>query len=77
MVQISEVVIISIDKNDDVWAIEGEIIFESDLTAAFSVNYSTDEDDLEDLEIEIDPGKYDKKAFKEMLVEAAHEYDED
>jgi len=77
MVQISEVVIISIDKNDDVWAVEGEIIFESDLTVAFSVNYSPDEDELEDLEIEIDPGKYDKKAFKEMLVEAAQEYDED
>ena len=77
MVQISEVVIISIDKNDDVWAVEGEIVFESDLTSAFSVNYSPDEDELEDLEIEIDPGRYDKKAFKEMLVEAAQEYDED
>jgi len=77
MVQISEVVIISIDKNDDVWAVEGEIVFESDLTSAFSVNYSPDEDELDDLEIEIDPGRYDKKAFKEMLVEAAQEYDED
>lgn len=77
MVQISEVVIISIDKNDDVWAVEGEIIFESDLTAAFSVNYSAEDDELEDLETEIDPGKYDKKAFKEMLLDAAREYEED
>ena len=77
MVQVNEVAVISIDKNDAVWAIEGEIVFESDLTAAFSVNYSPDDDELEDLEIEIDPGKYDKKLFKEMLIEAAYEFDED
>jgi len=76
MVQISEVIVISIDKNDDVWAIEGEMFFESDLSSAFSVNYSPGDDELEDLEIEIDPGKYDKKLFKEMLVNAAYEYED-
>ena len=76
MVQaISEVVVISIDKNDDIWAIEGEMFFESDLSATFSVNYSTEYDELEDFEIEIDC-KFDKKVFKEMLIEAAHEYED-
>ena len=75
MVQLSEVVVISIDKNDDIWEIEGEIFFESDLSAAFSVSYSLEDDELEDFEIEIDC-KFDKKTFKEMLVSAAHEYED-
>ncbi|MCL2851609.1 MAG: hypothetical protein FWE20_01050 [Defluviitaleaceae bacterium] len=72
---ISEVVVISIDKNDDIWAVEGEVFFESDLSAAFSVSYSLEYDELEDFEIEIDC-KFDKKVFKEMLVEAAHDYED-
>ena len=76
MVQISEVIVISVDKNDDAWAIEGEIIFESDLSSAFSVNYSPEDDELEELEIEMSPGKYDKKMFKELLVSAAYEYED-
>lgn len=76
MVQISEVTIFSIDKSDDNWAIEGEILFESDLTTAFSVNYIPDDDELDDLEIEIIPGKYDKRELKEMILEAANEFDE-
>ena len=76
MVQISEVTIISIDKSEDSWAVEGEILFESDLTTAFSVTYLTDDDELEDLEIEINPGKYDKKLLKELILEAAMDYDE-
>ena len=75
MVHVSEVTVISIDKNDDVWAIEGEALFESDLPAAFSVSYSLEDDELEDLEIEIDC-KFDKKVFKEMVVKAAHEYED-
>lgn len=76
MVQISEVNIISIDKSDDTWAIEGEILFESDLTTAFSVAYNPDYDELEDLEIEINPGKYDKSELKEMIVNASLDYEE-
>lgn len=71
MLQITEVNVISIDKSDETWAIEGEILFESDLTTAFSVNYSPDYDELEDLEIEIEPGRYDKHLLKEMIVSAA------
>ena len=76
MIQISEVIIISIDKSDNNWDIEGEILFESDLTTPFSVTYLSDEDELENLEIEINPGKYDKRLLKDLILEAAMEYDE-
>lgn len=76
MVQISEVNIISIDKSEDYWAIEGEILFEKDLSSAFSVSYSSEYDELEELEIEIDPGNFDRALLKEMIVNAAYGYDE-
>lgn len=76
MIQISEVNIISIDKGEDSWSIEGEILFESDLTTPFSVTYAVDYDELEDLEIEINPGKYDSNVLKEMILAASATYDE-
>jgi len=76
MVQINDVVIISIDKSEDSWAVEGEVMFESDIATPFSVTYLTAEDELEDLEIEIIPGKYDARQLKEMIVRAAMEYEE-
>ena len=76
MVQISDVIIISIDKSDESWAIEGEILFESDITTPFSVTYLTVDDELEDLEIEIIPGKYDARLLKEMIVDAAADCDD-
>ena len=47
MIQISEISIISIDKSDDSWAIEGEILFEEDLSTAFEATYLCDEDDFD------------------------------
>ena len=76
MIQISEVVTISVDKSDESWAIEGEILFEGDLSTPFSATYIPAEDEFESLEIEITPGKYDKKLLKEMIVESADEFDE-
>lgn len=77
MVSVSEVTILSIDKSEDSWAIEGEILFESDLTTGFEATYLPDEDDeLEDLVLEINPGKYDKNVLKEKIISATMEYDE-
>lgn len=76
MIQISEVNIISIDKSEDSWAIEGEILFEEDLSTAFEVTYLTEEDELEDLSMEIDPGKYDNGLLKELIKSAALEYED-
>lgn len=76
MVSISEVSIISIDKSEDPWAIEGEILFESDLSTPFSTLYYSDDDEFESLEIEINPGKFDKTLLKHMILSAVQEFDD-
>ncbi len=76
MVGISDVVILSVDKNDDVWEIEGEINFDGDLASPFSAQYSFDYDDLEDLNIEITPGRFDKNLLKEMIKDAVNDFEE-
>ncbi|MBE6012049.1 hypothetical protein [Anaeropeptidivorans aminofermentans] len=76
MVQIEEVIILSADKSEDVWTIEGEITFEGDLTTPFSTDYDTLEDELLNLQIEIKPDKYDKEELKELIIAAAEEFEE-
>lgn len=76
MIQISEVNIISIDKGEDSWAIEGEVLFEEDLSTAFEVTYILNDDELEDLALEINPGEFDKDILKQMIISAANDYEE-
>ena len=76
MIQINEVNIISIDKTEDVWAIEGEILFEGDFSTFFSVSYAVEYDELDELELEIIPGAYDAGLLGKMITEAAVAYDE-
>jgi len=76
MVSITEVTIISADKSDSPWDIEGEILFESDLSTPFSATYYPDDGEFEELEIEIDPGSYDKRQLKEMIAAAAAEFED-
>lgn len=77
MVDITEVTIISIDKSEDSWAIEGEVLFESDLTSPLSVTYYPQDDEFEDLEIEINPGNFDQGQLKDMIIAAANDYEEE
>ena len=76
MIQISEVNIISIDKSDETWEIEGEIIFEGEFSTGFSVNYNSKYDEMEELEIETNPGKYDKSELKNLIIQSAFNYEE-
>ena len=76
MVEITDVTIISIDKNDEPWSVEGEILFESDLPSPFSALYYDDDDEFENLEIEINPGSYDNRVLKEMIVSAIYNYED-
>lgn len=76
MIRITELYIISIDKSDDSWAIEGEVTFEEDLSSGFEVTYNLEEDELEGLILEVDPGKYNKNEFKALIIEAVNEFDE-
>ena len=76
MVNIVDVTILSIDKNDDSWEIEGEILFEGDLGSEFSATYYPWEDELEALELGIVPGRYDKGLLKEMIIESSSSFDD-
>jgi len=76
MVRITELYIISIDKGEESWAIEGEVTFEEDLSSNFEVTYNIEDDELEDLTLEINPGKYDKHEFKSMVLKASREYED-
>lgn len=77
MLRITEVNIYSIDKGDDSWAVEGEILFEDDLTSAFEATYLAEEDELENLSLELDlEEEYDVRALKKWIVEAANDYED-
>jgi hypothetical protein len=76
VVSITEVTIISIDKGGDYWEIEGEVLFETDLPSPFSAVYYFEDDEFESVELEINPGAYDKKLLKRMILAAADEYED-
>lgn len=76
MMQISEVNIFSLSKDEDGWTIEGEIIFEDDLTSAFEANYLPDEDELDEVSLELEIDDFDPKALKQMLLDAANDYED-
>lgn len=77
MLQITEVNIYSIDKGDDSWAIEGEILFEDDLVSAFEATYLADEDELESFSLELDLKEdYNIRVLKKQIVEAANGFED-
>lgn len=77
MLQITEVTIYSIDKGEDSWAVEGEILFEDDLTSAFEATYLSDEDELESFSLELDLEEdYDTRTLKKRIVEAANDFED-
>lgn len=76
MLQITDVTIYSMDQGEDSWALEGEILFEDDLTSAFAADYLPEEDELENLSLELDlDEQYDIRTLKKLIVKAANEYD--
>ena len=77
MVRITEVVIFSVDKSEeDSWSIEGELLFEEDLTTPFSAEYFVSDDEFSDFELEIDPGGYDLRQLHSMVLKAAKEFED-
>lgn len=77
MLQISEVNLISVDKSEENWAIEGEVIFEDDLSSGFEASYLAEDDEWEELslELEIEEG-FSMRTLKEMILSAIEEYEE-
>ena len=76
MLHISEVNIFSLSKEEDMWSIEGEIIFEDDLTSAFETGYLPDEDELDDLSLELELEEFDQKTLKTMILDAVNNFEE-
>ena len=61
---------------EDMWSIEGEIIFEDDLTSAFETGYLPDEDELDDLSLELELEEFDQKTLKTMILDAVNNFEE-
>ncbi|MGN0136204.1 hypothetical protein [Anaerotignum sp.] len=77
MLQISEVNLISVDKSEESWAIEGEVIFEDDLSSGFAASYLAEEDEWEELSLELEMEEgFSMSMLKDMILSAIDEYEE-
>ncbi len=76
MIPIDDVCIISIDKSDDVWSIEGEIIYDDDITCPFEASYIAEDDEFEDITAEMSLGEFDSYELREKLRAAILDYEE-
>ncbi len=77
MLQISEVNLISVDKSEEIWEIEGEVIFEDDLSSGFAASYLAEEDEWEELSLELEMEEgFRMSVLKDMILSAIEEYEE-
>ena len=77
MLQVSEVNLISVDKSEESWEIEGEVIFEDDLSSGFAASYLTEEDEWEELSLELEMEEgFSMSVLKDMILSAIEEYEE-
>lgn len=77
MLHIAEVIIYSMDKGEESWAIEGEVVFEDDINAPFEASYLFEEEEWESLSLELDIDEtYSLSATKKAILEAAQQFDE-
>ncbi len=73
MIPIDEVCIISIDRSDDVWTVEGEIIYDDDIACPFEASYIAEDDEFEELTAEMDISEFDPSELKEKIKAAIFE----
>ncbi len=77
MLQISKVNLISVDKSEESWEIEGEVIFEDDLSSGFAASYLAEEDEWEELSLELEMEEgFSMSLLKDMILSAIEEYEE-
>lgn len=76
MLSIIEISLLSVDIDEEVMEIEGEVTFDNELSTAFAGVYDLDEEMFTNLEFEIEVTDYDKDEFKEAVVELANGFDE-
>ena len=77
MLQITEINIYTVDKSEDLWTIEGEVVFEEALTAEFAANYIPEDDEFEELSLELDiDDTYNLPSLKERILQAVEEFED-
>lgn len=76
MIPIDDVCIISIDKSDDTWAIEGEIIYDDDIACPFEASYIAQDDEFEQFTAEAELDEFDKEELLEKLRAAILDYED-
>ena len=75
---ISDIVVISVDRTEETWHVEGEAIFEGDFSTPFAVTFCPIEEEVDALEFVMPPKDFDfdRGMFIEMLVAAIFDFDE-
>ena len=73
MIPIDEVCIISIDKSEDVWSIEGEIIYDDDIACPFAAYYIAEDDEFEEITTDADISGFDPDEMREKIKAAREE----
>ena len=76
MIPIDDVCIISIDKSEEVWAIEGEIIYDDDIACPFEASYLAEDDEFEGISAEADLDEFDYDELKDKIKASIMEYEE-
>lgn len=76
MIPIDEICIISIDKSEDIWEIEGEIIYDDDIACPFETSYNSEYEELENIVAEMDISDFDSEELYEKIKAAVLDYEE-
>ena len=76
MIPIDEVCIISIEKSEDSWAIEGEIMYDEDIACPFEASYVAEDDEFEEISTELDINEFDSYDLKDKIKSAVFEYED-
>ena len=70
LLKVTDVNIISIDKEEDIWLIEGEAVLEDQITIGFEASFDPTYNDLEIQRMDEDLENLDENTLKEMIIEA-------
>ena len=76
MISVDDICIISIDKSEDVWAIEGEIIYDDDIACPFEASYAVEDDELEEITAEMDIDNFDSDELISKIKAAMFDYED-
>jgi len=74
---ISDIILINVDKVEEMWLVEGEAIFDGHFSTAFAASFYPDDEELDALEFVVPPPGYNHDGFLEMLMTSLANFDYD